>query len=102
MGEIPIGTRKCTKYKNTNCTVRRLCRTWKFSQNAMEFLALLLRDDMAIPVSVVQLFTKHCVSDMIYLRKVRPALPSPLFSATGGVPPLSCEQLVCLLCLVSN
>ncbi|KAK7103315.1 proteasome activator complex subunit 4B-like [Littorina saxatilis] len=44
--------------------------TWKFNQNAMEFLALLLREDTPIPVSVVQLFTKHCVNDLIYVRKL--------------------------------
>lgn len=44
--------------------------TWKFSQNAMEFLALLIRDDTPFPTVAVQLFTKHCVSDMLYNRKL--------------------------------
>lgn len=44
--------------------------TWKFTQNAMEFLGLLLRDDVAIPACIVRLFTKHCVNDLLYIRKL--------------------------------
>ncbi|XP_076463728.1 proteasome activator complex subunit 4B-like [Babylonia areolata] len=44
--------------------------TWKFTQNAMEFLGLLLRDDVDIPTPVVSLFTKHCVNDLLYIRKL--------------------------------
>ena len=61
-----------------------LGRTWKFNQNAMEFLALLLRDDIAIPVSVVQLFTKHCVNDLLYVRKVSSLPKSSGFGFTGN------------------
>ncbi|KAL8607379.1 hypothetical protein ACOMHN_024404 [Nucella lapillus] len=44
--------------------------TWKFNQNAMEFLGLLLRDDVPIPANMVRLFTKHCINDLLYIRKL--------------------------------
>ncbi|KAK7466612.1 hypothetical protein BaRGS_00037269 [Batillaria attramentaria] len=52
--------------------------TWKFSQNAMEFLALLIRDDTPFPPSAVRLFTKRCISDLLYSRKLSLAAVSAI------------------------
>ncbi|KAL3873182.1 hypothetical protein ACJMK2_036330 [Sinanodonta woodiana] len=44
--------------------------TWKFTQIGLEFLSLLLRIDIALPVKAVDLFVKFCLHDSLYIRKL--------------------------------
>ncbi|PVD25485.1 hypothetical protein C0Q70_13141 [Pomacea canaliculata] len=41
-----------------------------FTQNCMDLLSVLLRDDTPVPPKLVYLFTKHCVDDLLCTRKL--------------------------------